>query len=469
MPGAVPHTSTYALTNVTLPYAVELANRGWRDALRGRPGAGARAEHLRRRRSPTGRSPRRTACRTRSLDVRARADGAVLIAVTSTVRRRAAGLRRCVDAVRGLPRPPGGRARPGGEHARRLPPRPAPLPGASCAARGVDALGEVTEAHVAAFLAALRDGDDGPPAAGRRLGRPGRGRRPRAAPVRRCGRASSPTTRPRDGAAAGAARSGCPRRSRSTRSSGCSTAAGADGERPLALRDRALLEVLYGTGARISEAVGLDVDDLDLEPGRGAAARQGRQGAGRPARLATPARRSTPTWSGPGRRWPPTGAGAPALFLNARGGRLSRQSAWTVLRAAAERAGLGDGGLAAHAAALLRDPPARRRRRRPGRPGAARPRVGDHDAGLHAGHRRPAARGLRGRASRAPLASGLARRLGCTTVRQRRRLGRAVATRRLSLARSGAPTSSDVGGRLGSRPRHDERVDDRWPRKTDRS
>jgi alanine dehydrogenase len=34
MPGAVPHTSTYALTNVTLPYAVELANRGWREAMR---------------------------------------------------------------------------------------------------------------------------------------------------------------------------------------------------------------------------------------------------------------------------------------------------------------------------------------------------------------------------------------------------------------------------------------------------
>jgi alanine dehydrogenase len=34
MPGAVPHTSTYALTNVTMPYAVEIANRGWRDALR---------------------------------------------------------------------------------------------------------------------------------------------------------------------------------------------------------------------------------------------------------------------------------------------------------------------------------------------------------------------------------------------------------------------------------------------------
>ncbi len=37
MPGAVPHTSTYALTNVTLPYAAEIANRGWREALRSDP------------------------------------------------------------------------------------------------------------------------------------------------------------------------------------------------------------------------------------------------------------------------------------------------------------------------------------------------------------------------------------------------------------------------------------------------
>jgi len=37
MPGAVPHTSTYALTNVTLPYALELANLGWRAALRADP------------------------------------------------------------------------------------------------------------------------------------------------------------------------------------------------------------------------------------------------------------------------------------------------------------------------------------------------------------------------------------------------------------------------------------------------
>ena len=58
MPGAVPHTSTYALTNVTLPYAVELANKGWRQALRRRQGARAGPEHPRgpsglRRRWPT--------------------------------------------------------------------------------------------------------------------------------------------------------------------------------------------------------------------------------------------------------------------------------------------------------------------------------------------------------------------------------------------------------------------------------
>ena len=49
MPGAVPNTSTYALTNATLPYAVELANNGWRDALRGRPGPGRRPQHPRGR------------------------------------------------------------------------------------------------------------------------------------------------------------------------------------------------------------------------------------------------------------------------------------------------------------------------------------------------------------------------------------------------------------------------------------
>ena len=49
MPGAVPNTSTYALTNATLPYTVALANKGWAAGLPGRPLAGAGPEHPRRR------------------------------------------------------------------------------------------------------------------------------------------------------------------------------------------------------------------------------------------------------------------------------------------------------------------------------------------------------------------------------------------------------------------------------------
>jgi integrase/recombinase XerD len=115
-------------------------------------------------------------------------------------------------------------------------------------------------------------------------------------------------------------------------------AAGFD-QTPLALRDRALLEVLYGTGARISEAVGLDVDDLDLDGGAvrlyGKGSKERVVPVGRFAREAVSAYlvRARPALAGAGR-------GGPALFLNARGGRLSRQSAWTVLRSAAEKAGL---------------------------------------------------------------------------------------------------------------------------------
>jgi integrase/recombinase XerD len=111
------------------------------------------------------------------------------------------------------------------------------------------------------------------------------------------------------------------------------------GDEPLALRDRALLEFLYGTGARISEAVGAAVDDLDLADG--SAVLHGKGGrtrlvpVGGYARAALDAYlvRARPTLVAAGR-------GTPYVFLNARGGPLSRQSAWTVLRRAAARAGL---------------------------------------------------------------------------------------------------------------------------------
>jgi integrase/recombinase XerD len=139
-------------------------------------------------------------------------------------------------------------------------------------------------------------------------------------------------------------------------------AAASVGDTPEALRDRALLEILYGTGARISEAVGLDVDDLDVgprdaDPGKGAArtgdatptlttAATRLRGKGGKERVVPVGRyaveavtaylvRARPVLAAHGR-------GGPALLLNARGNRLSRQSAWAILQRAAERAGLSE-------------------------------------------------------------------------------------------------------------------------------
>lgn len=119
-------------------------------------------------------------------------------------------------------------------------------------------------------------------------------------------------------------------------------AAGA-ADTPLALRDRALLEVLYGTGARISEVVGLDVDDatslLEADPEEAVLLLRGKGGKERLVPVGSYAREALNAYLVRAR--PALSAsGTPALFLNARGGRLSRQSAWTVLVKAAERAGL---------------------------------------------------------------------------------------------------------------------------------
>lgn len=112
------------------------------------------------------------------------------------------------------------------------------------------------------------------------------------------------------------------------------------GDTPAALRDRAIVEVLYGAGARISEAVGLEVDDIDLEQGSvrllGKGSKERIVPLGRYAREAVTAYtvRARPSFA-------LKGQGTPALFLNQRGGRLSRQSAWKAIHAAAERADLG--------------------------------------------------------------------------------------------------------------------------------
>ncbi|WP_427869596.1 site-specific tyrosine recombinase XerD [Leucobacter luti] len=127
------------------------------------------------------------------------------------------------------------------------------------------------------------------------------------------------------------------------------------GDDPVALRDRALLELLYASGARVSEVTALDVDDLLAAPGRGDAwgdperalgdggflrvtgkgAKQRIVPYGRfaGAALAAYLVRARPGMAERGR-------GTPALFVGPRGARLSRQSAWLVIRAAATRAGI---------------------------------------------------------------------------------------------------------------------------------
>jgi len=119
-------------------------------------------------------------------------------------------------------------------------------------------------------------------------------------------------------------------------------AAGTD--TPTGLRDRALLEFLYSTGARISEAVGLDVDDVSLESDSDGPAIVRLFGKGSKERLVplgSYGARAVGAYLVRGRPLlAAKGKGTPALFLNARGGRISRQSAWTILKAAAEKANI---------------------------------------------------------------------------------------------------------------------------------
>lgn len=117
--------------------------------------------------------------------------------------------------------------------------------------------------------------------------------------------------------------------------------AAAEVDQPMALRDKALLEFLYGTGARVSEALALDVDDVDREDrtvvldGKGGKQRLVPVGSYACRAMDDYLVRLRPELTRKARS-----GNAGALFLNARGGRLTRQGAWTVLGAVAERAGL---------------------------------------------------------------------------------------------------------------------------------
>ena len=104
------------------------------------------------------------------------------------------------------------------------------------------------------------------------------------------------------------------------------------------LRDRALLELLYATGGRVSEIVNLDLDDL-VDPtlvrlfGKGSKERIVPVGSFAQKALSAYLVRIRPGLVA-------LGKGTPALFLNQRGSRLSRQSAWQIIADAAEAAGL---------------------------------------------------------------------------------------------------------------------------------
>ena len=208
------------------------------------------------------------------------------------------------------------------------------------AGRGRADIGEVTVPDVAAYLAGLRQGGDGRPplapssaaramAAVRGLhafataeglaGADPASHLPPPAPPRRLPRAIgiAEVERLLDAAAPGGAAGG-----------------------PLQLRDRALLELLYGTGARISEAVGLDVDDVGAPTlrlaGKGGKHRIVPVGSYAAQALEAYLVRGRPMLAAAARR----ASASPAVLRNARGGRLSRQGAWGALKAAADRAGL---------------------------------------------------------------------------------------------------------------------------------
>jgi integrase/recombinase XerD len=125
--------------------------------------------------------------------------------------------------------------------------------------------------------------------------------------------------------------------------------AGTAGDEPLRLRDRALLELLYATGARVSEAVDLDVDDATMALELGLLRVTGKGNKQRIVPLGSYARDALDAYLVRGRPALAEGRrGTPALFLGVRGARLSRQHVWLVIRETAERAGVSAEHLSPH-------------------------------------------------------------------------------------------------------------------------
>jgi integrase/recombinase XerD len=117
------------------------------------------------------------------------------------------------------------------------------------------------------------------------------------------------------------------------------------GDGPLPQRDRALLETLYATGIRISEAVGLELGDLDLQDG--VVRVLGKGDKERIVPIGRSARRVVGSYLRDGRLALRSArsrrvADSDAVFLNARGGRISRQACWLIVRSAGARVGLDD-------------------------------------------------------------------------------------------------------------------------------
>ena len=124
------------------------------------------------------------------------------------------------------------------------------------------------------------------------------------------------------------------------------------GSEPLVRRDRAIMETLYGTGLRISELVGLSLRDVDIPGGLIRAFGKGRRE--RIVPIGRHAAASLDAWlSGAGRAAvqpiaPSNRDAAEAVFLNSRGGRLTRQGAWLIIRKHGDRVGLGQAELTPH-------------------------------------------------------------------------------------------------------------------------